>query len=69
VTHITSSGDSSHCRDPTLELILVTHQGGVMATDDRNLLDVLKFELEFLEKGGYGSSPREPWRCPLIFED
>jgi hypothetical protein len=40
-----------------------------MATDDRNLLDVLKFELEFLEKGGYGSSPREPWRCPLIFED
>jgi hypothetical protein len=40
-----------------------------MATDDRNLLDVLKFELNFLEKGGYGSSPREPWRCPLIFED
>ncbi len=40
-----------------------------MATDDRNLLDVLKFELDFLEKGGYGSSPREPWRCPLIFED
>lgn len=40
-----------------------------MATDDRNLLDVLKFELNFLEKGGYGNSPREPWRCPLIFED
>ncbi len=40
-----------------------------MATEDRNLLDVLKFELNFLEKGGYGSSPREPWRCPLIFED
>ncbi|MFZ0821283.1 MAG: hypothetical protein WAM91_14540 [Candidatus Acidiferrales bacterium] len=40
-----------------------------MATDNRNLLDVLKSELEFLEKGGYGSSPREPWRCPLIFED
>jgi hypothetical protein len=40
-----------------------------MATDDRNLLEVLKFELGFLEKGGYGSSPREPWRCPLIFQD
>jgi hypothetical protein len=40
-----------------------------MATDDRNLLDVLKFELDFIEKGGYGASPREPWRCPLIFED
>jgi len=37
--------------------------------DERNLLDVLKFELEFLENGGYGKSPREPWRCPLIFED
>jgi hypothetical protein len=40
-----------------------------MTTDNRNLLDVLKFELNFLEKGGYGTSPREPWRCPLIFED
>jgi hypothetical protein len=40
-----------------------------MTTEDRNLLDVLKSEMDFLEKGGYGSSPREPWRCPLIFED
>jgi hypothetical protein len=40
-----------------------------MAIDDRDLLDVLKFELNFLEKGGYGSSPREPWRAPRIFED
>jgi hypothetical protein len=40
-----------------------------MAIDDRDLLDVLKFELNFLEKGGYGRSPREPWRAPLVFED
>lgn len=40
-----------------------------MAIDDRDLLDVLRFELNFLEKGGYGSSPREPWRVPRIFED
>jgi hypothetical protein len=40
-----------------------------MAIDDRDLLDVLKFELNFLEKGGYSSSPREPWRAPRIFED
>ena len=40
-----------------------------MAIDDRDLLDVLKFELNFLEKGGYGTSPREPWRVPRIFED
>ncbi len=33
----------------------------------KNTLQVLKYELEFLEKGGY----RSPivWRLPLIFED
>lgn len=40
-----------------------------MPTDKRNLLDVLKFELEFLEQGGYGRLPRESWRPRLIFED
>jgi hypothetical protein len=40
-----------------------------MYKDDRDLLDVLKTELGFLEKGGYGRSPRESWRQPLIFED
>jgi hypothetical protein len=37
--------------------------------DERDLLDVLKFELEFLEKGGYQPSPREPRGFRLIFED
>lgn len=40
-----------------------------MPADDRNILDVLRFELNFLEKGGYGRSPRENWRAPLVFED
>lgn len=40
-----------------------------MAGDDRDLLDVLKFELNFLAKGGYGRSPRQAWRAPLVFED
>lgn len=40
-----------------------------MPSDDRDILDVLKFELEFLEQGGYGRSPRESWRPRLIFED
>jgi hypothetical protein len=40
-----------------------------MQRDERDLLDVLKFELEFLEKGGYGRSPREAWRPQFIFED
>lgn len=40
-----------------------------MAKDNRDLLDVLKFELRFLEDGGYGRSPHEPRRPPLVFED
>lgn len=40
-----------------------------MPKDDRDLLDVLKFELRFLEEGGYGRSPHAPRRPPLIFED
>src|ERR1700719_4296365 len=40
-----------------------------MYKDERDLLHVLKAELAFLEKGGYGRSPREAWRQPLIFED
>jgi len=40
-----------------------------MKKDERDLLDVLKFELSFLGKGGYGRSPRAPWRPQLIFED
>jgi|SRR5712691_2397996 len=40
-----------------------------MKLDTRDVLDVLKFELEFLEKGGYGRSPRAPWRAPILFQD
>ena len=40
-----------------------------MAKDERDLLDLLKFELKFLEDGGYGRSPHTPWRRPVVFED
>jgi len=40
-----------------------------MAQDNRDILEVLKFELSFLEDGGYGRSPHAPWRAPAIFED
>lgn len=40
-----------------------------MPIDDRDLLEVLKFELRFLEEGGYGRSPHTPRRPQLIFED
>jgi hypothetical protein len=34
-----------------------------------DVLDILRFELKFIEDGGYGRSPHTPWRPPLIFED
>jgi hypothetical protein len=40
-----------------------------MTKDERNTLELLKAEINFLKKGGYGRSPREPWRAQLIFED
>jgi hypothetical protein len=42
-----------------------------MRKDDRDLLEVLKFELLFLRQGGYGRlwSQGAFWRAPLIFED
>lgn len=40
-----------------------------MPRDDRNTLEVLKAELNFVQKGGYGRSPREPWRATLALED
>jgi hypothetical protein len=40
-----------------------------MSKDERDLLDALKFELDFLQKDGYARPVREPWRCQLIFED
>ncbi len=40
-----------------------------MADDTRDILDVLKFELDFLEQGGYGRSVRTPWKPTSIFQD
>lgn len=37
-------------------------------TDSRILLQVLKSELEFLERGGY-TSGHAPWRPAFVFED
>jgi hypothetical protein len=38
-------------------------------SDDRDLLEVLKFELNFVEQGGYGRSVRTPWKATSLFQD
>lgn len=40
-----------------------------MSDDKRDIVDVLKFELNFLEQGGYGRSVRTPWKPTSIFQD
>lgn len=40
-----------------------------MADDDRDILELLKDELDFIEKGGYGRSVRTPWMAKSIFQD
>jgi hypothetical protein len=37
--------------------------------DKRDLVDVLRAELEFLEKGGYRHSARAAWRPHFMFQD
>ena len=37
--------------------------------DDRNILELLKTELAFLDSGGYRRSPRQAWRPNFVFED
>ncbi len=40
-----------------------------MANDDRDILELLKDELDFIDKGGYGRSVRTPWKPKSAFQD
>ena len=40
-----------------------------MTTDERDMLELLKEELDFIEKGGYGRSVRTPWQAKSAFQD
>jgi len=40
-----------------------------MSNDTRDPLEVLKAELSFIEKGGYGRSVRTPWKPTSVFQD
>jgi hypothetical protein len=40
-----------------------------MARDERDLLELLKSELDFIDKGGYGRSVRTPWKAISPFRE
>src|SRR2546428_13665271 len=39
------------------------------ASDNRDILEVLKLELDYIARGGYGRSVRTPWRPTSVFQD
>jgi hypothetical protein len=41
----------------------------MMTKDDRDILELLKDELKFIEQGGYGRSVRTPWKPKSAFQD
>jgi hypothetical protein len=40
-----------------------------MTNDDRDILELLNDELDFIEKGGYGRSVHTPWKPKSAFQD
>jgi hypothetical protein len=40
----------------------------IVANDDRDILELFKEELDFIEKGGYGRSVRTPWLPTSTFQ-
>jgi hypothetical protein len=40
-----------------------------MKKDERDILEVLRAELDMIEKGGYGRSVRTPWKPTSVFQD
>ena len=48
---------------------IVNTSEATMAKDERDILELLKTELDFIEKGGYGRSVRTPWLATSPFRD
>src|SRR5215470_5608028 len=58
---IPRSGDAAEIGQGELEVD--------MTKDDRDILELLKEELSFIEQGGYGRSVRTPWKPSSTFQD
>lgn len=64
--YITVIGDMGH-RRAGAEMGL--YLGVLVMPAKRNVLETLKAELAFVERGGYRNKPRFPWRPSFVFED
>lgn len=63
-------GGLSGAGDARNEGHIIAHEEVIpMSKDDRDILEILQAELDFIEKGGYGRSPRTPWKAKSPFQD
>src|SRR5208282_3360582 len=66
---VTAASDGRHSSQCPQGPHCIWGLGAGQVADSRNLLGVLKAELDFLEKGGYRSTGSSSWRPQFIFED
>lgn len=52
-----------------LRLVQRVLKVATMTNDGRDILELLKGELDFIENGGYGRSVRTPWKPKSAFQD
>src|SRR5687768_2332470 len=73
VTHTPFGSSSKHQRASAGMSFALASLGRketkVMTTDERDILELFKDELDFIEKGGYGRSVRTPWQSKSTFQD
>jgi len=63
-------GGPSGAEDTRNEIQFIAQEEVIsMSKDDRDILELLRTELDFLEKGGYGRSVRTPWKPTSPFRD
>jgi len=65
----TRTRDFIHLQNYLAQAMLSPGRGVHMGADQRDLLTVLKAELEFLSQGGYRRNGASSWRPSFIFED
>jgi hypothetical protein len=67
---VTITGDALYGLHKHLGIKIIKEIGGATMTGhQQEIVDALKFELTFLDRGGYEHSVREPRRALSIFQD
>jgi len=69
VIQVTEPSDDDHRDREGVGAKLSAYSEVTYDTGSARIAEASQVELKFVEDGGYGRSPRTPWRAPSIFED